>query len=88
MFYVHVIFSPVNAKLGVYHGYQCVFRISHLITKGGPKQQLTLCYFILQHNQYTPTLQKLQKTWGDITPKMGALHPTIHSLQWSEAPKE
>ena len=30
----------------------------------------------------------LQKFWGDITPKMGALHPTSQSLQWSEAPKE
>ena len=30
----------------------------------------------------------LQKFWDDITPKMGALHPTSQSLQWSEAPKE
>ena len=34
---------------------------------------------------HKPTLQKY---WGDITPKMGALHFTSQSLQWSEAPKE
>ena len=52
------------------------------------KKKLELVHSDVCKPLQVESIGALQKFWGDITPKMGAVHPTSQSLQWSEAPKE